>query len=138
MTYLLDETGKFVSQEHRRVAELVAEYDPSLSLVWIPPEKRDHDEQFPFAVLHSPEGQKPYIVRKVQMQDMNETLIAGLWMNDQARNKRDLPSWLEAQEFAQKEMKRKRSEEQLAEFSDFATSVLRGKNWYKHDGKVYS
>ena len=138
MTYLLTETGKFVSQEHTRVAELVKEYDSTLDLVWIPPEKRDFDEQFPFAILHSPPNREPYIVRKVQACDMNETLIATLYMNDGSKNNRSLNSWLDAQEFARQAMEKKIRDEQNAAQMDFANSVISGKNWYRHTGKVYS
>lgn len=138
MAYLLDEKGKFISQDHSRVAEMIKEYSHDLDLVWIPPEKRDHDEQFPFAILHSPEGKEPYIVRKVQMQDMNENLIAWCWMNDSSKNNRQLNSWLEAQEFAQKTLSQKRIEEAKEEQFDFIQTVLQGKNYFRHNGKVYS
>lgn len=138
MTFLLDETGHFVSQEHSRVAELIKEYSAELDLVWIPPDKRDFDEQFPFAILHSPGNREPYIVRKVREEDMNENLIAWCWMNDGSKNNRELNSWLEAQEYAQKVWNSKILEEVKAEKRDFVTSVLNGKNYFRHQGRVYS
>ncbi len=138
MTYLLSEQGKFVSQDHARVAELISEYSADLCLVWIPLDKRDFDEQFPFAILHSPEGKEPYIVRKVQECDMNQDLIAWCWMNDGTKNNRNLNSWIEAQEFALQVYNKKLMDEVKEEKAEIMSSILEGKNYYRHNGKVYS
>lgn len=134
MTHILTDVG-FVSQEHQRVAELVNEYDPTLQLLWIPPDKREFDEQFPFAILHSPSGKVPYIVRKVQIQDMNETLIAWLYQSERIG---DVNAYQDGLDMARKALNDKAIEESKGAILDFAQSVIKGKHWYKHNGKVYS
>lgn len=136
MVHILEpESGKFVSQEHARVAKMISDYSADLSLVWIPPEQRRLDEQFPFAILHSPLGREPYIVRKVQLSDMNETLIAWLYQSERMG---DLNAWADGQELAERMKKEALAAEQLEAEQDFMRSVLNGKNWYRHNGKVYS
>jgi hypothetical protein len=132
------EVGHFVSETHRLVAEVIRDYEPTLQLVWIPPEKRSFDDNQPFALLHSPIGQTPYIVRKMRPEEVNVDLIAWLWSNDQARNARDLHGYLKARDDAEKAIMIKRHREQMDEANDVATHIIGGKNWYKHGGKVFS
>lgn len=132
------ELGHFVSEEHRRIAEVINEYEPTLSLVWIPPDKRSFDDTHPFAILHSPSNRQPYIVRKLSEQQINSDLVAWLWSNDQARNGRDLNAYLDAQQAAEKALQMKRSMEIREEANDVALHIVKGKNWYKHNGKVFS
>jgi hypothetical protein len=137
--YVLDPmTGYFISSEHQRIAELIAEYEPALRLVWIPPDQRMQNEEYPFAILHSPADRNPYIVRKVKQHEVNSELVAWLWMNDQARNGKAPLQRIKAIQDAEQALTMKRVEEQKAEMHDFASSVLRGKNYYKHNGKTYS
>lgn len=138
--HILDsETGQFISREHQRVAEVINEYDPTLQLVWIPPEKRALDENFPFAILHSPGGDTaPYIARKVREQDMNETLVAWLFANDQLKNPHDLNEYQNLQDAARRTLNEKVIADARAEKFDFIKTVLAGKNYFRHDGKVYS
>jgi len=134
--HLLDpETGHFISQEHRRVAEIINEYDSTLNLVWIPPGKRT-GESHPFAILHSPDGKAPYIVRKVRESEVNEQLIAWLWSNDTQRN--DPVSMLGAYESAQEALRLKRQLEAKEEQQEIAETILRSPlNVYRHNGKTY-
>jgi hypothetical protein len=132
------QTGHFVSAEHRRIAELINEYEPTLFLVWIPPDKRDHNEEYPYAILHRPENLTPYIVRKVKESEMNTDLIAWLWASDKARGGESPLELLQKQEDAREAMKLKRQQEEAAANADFMQSVLKGKNYFRHNGKVYS
>ena len=137
-THILDsETGHFVSAAHQRVAEVIHIYDPTLQLLWIPPEKRDLDESFPYAILHSPPNAAPYIVRKVREQDMNETLVAWVFANDQVKNPYDLNEFQDTQEAARRTLNAAEIAEARAEKYDFAQSVLNGPNYFRHGGKKY-
>jgi hypothetical protein len=139
VTHVLDsETGHFISAEHQRVAEVISSYDPTLQLLWIPPEKRDLDESFPYALLHTPtNGQAPYIVRKVREVDMNQGLIAWVFANDQVKNPNDLNEFQDIQEAARRALIAAEIAEARAEKYDFAQSVLNGPNYYRHGGRKY-
>lgn len=55
----------FVSQEHARIAEILAEYDPNLRLAFIPESKRNPNDpnEKPFAVIDMGNGQRePHII----------------------------------------------------------------------------
>lgn len=133
-----NEVGHFVSERHRIVAEIIHDYDDSLSLVWIPPDKRSFDEGQPFAILHSPGNQPSYIVRKLSENDVNEHLLAWLWSNDSARNGRDLNGYLSSLNAAKEAMRLKHQQEQREQGADFMLSVLKGKNYYRHNGTTIS
>jgi len=137
--HVLDDTGHFVSEEHRHVAEIISEYEPTLSVVWIPPDKRSGNEEFPFAILHTPDdGRQPYIVRKVRHAEMNANLIAWLWMNDQAREGKDAYNRLKAIDDALEALKLKKQTDAREEANEIAKTIIASPlNTYKHDGKVY-
>src|ERR1044071_1228173 len=133
-----NETGHFVSEKHRIVAGIVNDYDANLRLVWIPPEKRSFDEGQPFAILHFPDNATAYILRKLSEGDVNEHLIAWLWSNDNARNGRDLHGYLAALDNAKKAMQLKKEQEDREQNNDFLLSILKGKNYYRHNGRTIS
>lgn len=136
---LESQTGHFISADHRRIAEIINDYNQYMQLIWIPPEQRELNEEFPFAILHSPPGLAPYIVRKVRESEMNHTLISWLAMNDLSKNRpADIFARIEADEAARKLLEFKRQEEAKAEKLDLAKSIIGGKNFYKHDGKKYT
>jgi hypothetical protein len=130
--------GHFVSEEHRRIAEIINDYDSTLNLVWIPPNLREFDEEFPFAIQHSPSNLKSYIVRKLRESDVNPELVAWLWMNDVARNGDAPLQRLKAIEDAREVLRLKANLEASEEANDLASSIIKGKNYYRHNGKVYS
>jgi hypothetical protein len=132
------EIGHFVSSNHSRVAAIIQDYDPTLFLVWIPPNKREMNEEFPFAIMHRPKGKPSYVVRRVRESEVNAGLIAWLFMNDQARQGKDILGRLEAYEQAMEAMRLKKQMEQREETKDIAASILGGKHWYRHNGIVYS
>lgn len=139
MTYeLSSEIGHFISQEHKHIAQLIKEYDERCDLVFIPLTQRALDETFPFAIIHTPENKPAYIIRKVREQDMNAELIAWLHMSDGTKNMRDLNAWQDAQDLAKKRLEDAAVAEANAEKADLAESIIKGKNWYRHNGKVYS
>lgn len=123
------------SELHRHIAEIINDWDPTVFLVWIPPEQRNMDEEFPFGLLHIPENAPQYIIRKLRPEEVNETLLTWLWSNDLART--DVFGTLQAQEKAREALALKRRLEEKEARDDLATSILQGKHWYKHDGVVY-
>lgn len=132
------ELNCFVSDEHRRVAMLINKYDNELFLCFIPPEKRELNEEYPFAVVHMPNGRPSYIVFKVKQDEVNADLLVRIWKNDTAKNGNILQD-LELKERANRMMELAKLEDEKQDQLDFARSMLKSPlNWYRHGGKVYT
>lgn len=132
------EAGRFINTNHQRIAEIIHDYDGSLELAWIPPETRDATDTQPFAIICKPTGGKPYVVRKCKEEDVNESLIAWLWSNDQARGGQDLMGKLEAMDAAKQAIKLHAEMEQREQAIDFTKAVVGSHlNTYRHNGVKY-
>lgn len=114
--------GHFISQKHRRIAEIINEYEPSLSLAWIPPDDRTEDERFPFAVVQSRPGQEDYIVMLLREDELDERVLARLWTIDASKN--DPMARLNALEAARKAIEYKEELERREEMHDRAKSIF--------------
>lgn len=126
--------GYFVSQEHRRIAEIIADYEPTLRLVFIPPSRRDpnNPNEKPFAVAHFPADKEPYIA--FYSDTCDERLLERVFMND--TSKHDIGARLDAAEAAKESIKLKRRIDELEEQADVARSMWRSPlHSYKHNGK---
>lgn len=127
------EDGSFVSETHARIAEIIAEYDPTLSLAWIPPANREPGDK-PFAVVHRPVGLPEYVVCYADTCD--ERLLARVFSMDNARS--DVLSDMEASNAAVEALRLKKQMEEMEEAADLSKSILTSKkHTYKHDGIVY-
>ncbi len=133
-----EEVGAFLSEDHRRFAEIINDYEPTLFLVFIPPAKRDPEDKHPYAIVHMPEGQEAYPVMILSETEMEnpQAILARLFLND--REKGDPAANLAAMEIAAKAMRlHKQAEEEEAQ-RDLAASVLRSPlHTYRHNGKIY-
>ncbi len=139
LVHVYDATsGVFVNERHRRVAEVIHDYYEHLQLVWIPDSQRDNaqEREFPFAILHKPEGQQPYIVRHVRESEVNERLLAWLWSNDNERSNPILA--LEKADEAKRIMEAHAAQETRDEAVEIGTTILKSNlHSYRHNGKVY-
>lgn len=126
----------FMSDEHRRVAEVISEYNHELKIVFVPPEKREFNESQPFALVHSPLGKPPYVVRRLSYAELNPGLVAWVYNNDQATT--NVAERIENFYKADLALKEKELREQKAADRDMALTILKSpKNTYKHNGIVY-
>lgn len=133
MAYVPAEGGYLVSERHARIAEIISDYDPTLELAWIPPDKREPGDS-PFAVIHRVPGQPDYIV--CYSDDPDERLLARVFKGDNAKH--DVLSEIEAQNAAHKALRMKAEMEELEEANDLAASILRSNlHVYKHNGVKY-
>lgn len=133
MTYLLDpDVGFGFSAEHQRIAEIIQDYDPTLALAWVPPDRRELNEEFPFAVIHCPVGAEPYVVMRLRGNEVDHRVLERLWANDTANG--NPLNKIEAAEAARRAVELKRQmddEEQRKEFVAWAMKAPAGS---KHDG----
>jgi hypothetical protein len=132
--YVPNADGAFVSETQRRVAEIIKDYDPYLELAYIPPESRGLDDYGKeFAVIHRPPGREPYYVFFAGKDEIDERLIARLFMNDQTRG--NVMNMLEAHENARQVLDMKRKMEEAEERKEFIIDVLKSpKDTYMHNG----
>lgn len=129
--------GTFLSREHQRIAEIIADYDPYLSLAWIPPRARGPEDKEPYAVVHSLPGQEPYVICHLREDQINEGLLAWLWSNDNARDGHDPLQMQENKEIAERALAMKKEMERREELMDVGKHIIGGKNYYKHNGVKY-
>lgn len=135
-TILGDSGG--LSVMHERVAEIIRDLDPALSLVYIPEAQRSSFDKHPFAVLHTPSnGQAPYLAMTMAENEVDERLIGKLIKRD--THKGAVLDEIEAHEAAMRLVKAKSDLDEMEEASDFARSVIKSdKHTYRHGGRVYT
>jgi hypothetical protein len=71
-------SGEWINEKFQRIAELIHELSPELSLVWIPPSEREATDLEPYAICHSPLGREPYIITYIKEDDLDERVIENL------------------------------------------------------------
>jgi hypothetical protein len=75
--------GRWVSAEYARMAQIIADYDPDLELAWVPPENRELNEEYPFAVLYTdPRTHERSIALRVKETEFDHRILARLWQAD--------------------------------------------------------
>lgn len=79
-SHIFDEdSGQFISAAHQRIAEIIAEFDPTLRLMWIPPARRNPGEK-PFAVGQIRENlPAPYVFMYLDESELDHRLIGKLF-----------------------------------------------------------
>lgn len=115
--------GEFISAMHKRIAEILTDYDPDLRLVYIPPtDRRAADDTMTYVVGYVRLGQAPQIVMYLRDDEINETLLARIWMNDTRRN--DPLAYLEKLEAARAAIKFKEDLDKSGDSMDRAKSMI--------------
>jgi hypothetical protein len=124
--------GRWVSEAHARIAEIIQDYDDTLELAWIPPDKRVDPRDPPFAVICRPRNNKPpYIVFKSDTCD--ESLLARLFASDNKDG--NVLRNIEAQEAAREAVRLKKLMDEEEFRKDFVASIAKSHlNSYKHNG----
>ena len=135
------ENGVIVSEKHRRIAEIIHDYNPELSLMWIPPGKRDDDDTYPFLIVHTMSNGSQYPVMHLTLEDMdNPQIVLGrLFAGDMAKGGKDrVEIAIEAAESADRIYRAKEAQERWEERMDFLRfAVGTPLHSFKHDGKKY-
>lgn len=137
--YILDpQTGRALSVKHQRLAELIADYDDTLELAFIPEERRaplDHEK--PFAVICRPRNNAhPYVVMKIREDQMDESILAALIIRDNKHE--NVLDRLEACEFADQAYLAAQDADRREARIDFIKSVIKSPlHTFKHKGVKY-
>ena len=130
-------SGGGLSIKHERIAEIIRDLNPDLSLAYIPEEQRSSFDKHPFAILHNQHnGQPPYVAMTMTENEVDERLIAKLIKRDTHHNA--VLDEIDAHETSLRLIKAKSDLDEMEEKREFTHSVLSSnKSVYKHGGAVY-
>lgn len=133
--------GEFISDAHAHLAQVLQDYKPTLSLVYIPVKDRDETDTKPWAILDSPANMAPHIIRYMSDEEMQKPseVLAWIFEGDLTKHRPDdVFARMEAKRAAEELMNLKKQEEELAdhmELIEFAAKT--NKNTWWHNGKKY-
>ena len=139
MVFVPTETGHWVNEHFARLSEVIKDYDPSLSLCWIPPENRTASDTRPYCVMHTnPSNGKQYVMFYLTEAEMEQqNVVLSRIFNGDIKNGKDPLARLEAEERGQQLMDFKKKMEEAEERQDFIRSVVGShKHSFKHGGRV--
>ena len=128
------DTGHALSAEHLRIAEIINEFDSTLELVRIPPEKQNAFTK-PYAIRHNPPGRESYIVFYLSENEVNHRVLARLFAGDNA--KQNVLASVEADEAALQLVNYKRQMDADDEARELALWALKARRGSKHKGVRY-
>lgn len=119
--YVLDpDSGQWVNAEHQRIAELINDFDDTLTLAWIPPAARTSADTRPYAVMQDhPELPEPYVVMYLAEDELDHRVIARLYQARMAASG-NLEAELEAARMAQEALEAKKRLDEAEEAADKA------------------
>ena len=115
--------NEFVNAKHQRIAEIIADYDPDLRLLFIPQRDRTAADIYPYAIGHGNDAVGYDIIMYVKEEELDERLLARLWMNDSRKN--DPLHYLEKLEEAREAVQLKEELEKREERMDKAKFMIR-------------
>lgn len=124
--YEFDEDGNHISQEFKRIGELIADFFPTLRLMWIPTNQRKPTNSKPYAIgdFHRGEMVEPQIIMVLDESELDQRLIERLFIMQ--RNARgDVAALIEAQEMARRAYQLKQRMDVMEEVVDRAAFMWR-------------
>lgn len=138
------ESGAFINQRHQHMAQVLHDYNPYFSLVWIPPKDRDETDSKPYAILNSSPagGRAPHIIRYLSEAEMDNPaeILAWVFDGDIGRHGADAVfTRLENKRVAEELMELKARQEEVDDILEFGEYVFgdRSPHWMKHNGQTY-
>jgi hypothetical protein len=133
--------GEFVSDAHVHLAQVLNDYKPTFSLVYIPKADRDADDTKPWAILDSPANMPAHIIRYLSDQEMQRPAEVLAWIFEGDLDKHrpdDVFARMELKRQAEELMNLKKQEEELADHYELIEFAARtNKNTWKHNGRTY-
>lgn len=117
--------------EAERIAEVIADFDETLSLEWIPPKDRDGKAP-PYRIVQDHPAFGKYTVMNIKHGELDHRVIAALF---KARNQ--TIGDIEAEEAAERALKMREQLDEMEEQKQFSIWALRQNKRVKHNGVVY-
>lgn len=138
-------TRDFISSKHMHFAEILHDYNPTLSLEFVPSLERTEEDTKPFRIVENPTDDRPrQIVRYLSEREMDnpQEILLWIWEGDFRKHSPDaIFNRLEARRIANELLKEKNLEDERAERVDLLTELARGgrhgKSFFRHNGKTF-
>lgn len=134
--------GEFISSKHQNLAQVLNEYNPHFTLLFIPQANRDSSDSKPYAIQDSSPGHAPYIMRYLSEHDMQNPaeILAWIFNGDQSKHSTsDIFKRLENERVARDLLELKAREEALEDQIEFGAYVFgeRSPHTFRHNGQTY-
>lgn len=126
MGFVVTENGRMVDSEVERIAAIIKDYDENLELAWVPPEKREANEEFPFAVLyHNPNTGRTEVALTLRETEIDHRVLARLFSND--NHKANVLDAIENEEAARRLVDLKRQQDEAEEKQELAEWMVKAR-----------
>ena len=135
----------FISSKHQHLAEILHDYDDTLSVEFIPSLERTDDDAKPFRVVQTPrDGREKYVVRYLNEREMDDPkqVLLWVWEGDFKKHSPDaIFNRIEARRIAEELLKEKNDADEKAERIDLMTNLASGgkdhRHYFKHNGQTF-
>lgn len=115
MTFIPTDDGRWVSEHYERLARVIQDYDQSLALSWIPPDRRTREDKEPYAVIDT---RTNTVVLFASELEQPESILGRLFCADNLNG--NVLDKLESHNAAIELMKLKEWEDELEDLADKA------------------
>ena len=127
--------NRVVDAETERIASVIKDYDPNLELAWIPPENREPEDIYPFAVLANNADGTQSVVFRLKDDEIDHRIIARLWEADNKNG--NVLDRIEASENARRLVDMKRQMDEIEERHELGEWMIKAREGAKTpSGKV--
>lgn len=135
--------GEFVSDDHVRLARVISDYKPTLSLVYVPRKDRDATDTKPWAILERDPRFGEHIIRYLSDDEMKRPneVLAWVFAGDQDKHdRREIVQRFDLEETARQALMMQRDMDEREDLSEQAAFLARGgrdrKNYVRYNGKT--
>src|SRR4249919_3055357 len=130
-TFILTENGSLPAAAVR-LNEIIQDFDDTLELRWIPPDKRSAFDSKPFAVWQTHPRYEPYLVMALREDELDHRVLAAL-----LRAQNITIDQIEAEEAARDAIRLKERLDEEAGETEFVHWALKAPRTVQHNGVKY-
>lgn len=134
----------FISRKHQRFAEVLADYNESLSLEFVPSMARDEDDTKPFRIVENTPERGRQVVKYLTERELDdpEAILLWIWEGDFRKHSPDaIFNRLEAKRLASEILKQKQEDDEREERVDLLANLVSGgrdrKHFFRHGGQTF-
>lgn len=127
--------GEFVSDAHVRLARVISDYKPTLSLVYIPKKDRDASDTKPWAILERDERFGEHIIRYLSDAEMQRPseVLAWVFAGDQDKHdRREIIRRFDLEDAAKRALEMQQDLDERADMMEKVTFLASGGRNGKH------
>lgn len=136
--------GEFVSDDHVRLARVIGDYKPTLSLVYIPKKDRGATDTKPWAILERDERFGEHVIRYLSDDEMKRPneILAWVFAGDQDKHdRREIIARFDLEIAADQAMKMQRDLDERADMQEKVAFLAGGgrdkRHFVRHNGKTF-